>query len=108
MKMEILNEENKEEIIRGREIFRKIMYKIETEFNDYSDFGKADISELLHWLYEELSGKTEILQEEEFEWNTMGIKVFRLKKYKQYWEPEGVGVFKNVSLLALRDDLYNS
>lgn len=63
MKMEILNEENKEEIIRGREIFRKIMYKIETEFNDYSDFGKADISELLHWLYEELSGKTEILQE---------------------------------------------
>ena len=51
---------------------------------------KEKISELLYWLYEELSSRIGISQEEKFEWNTMGIKLFRLKKYKKYWEPRGI------------------
>ena len=87
---EILNEKNDEEIIRGREILKKIIYKVEPEFNKYSDLDKEKISELLYWLYEELSSRIGISQEEKFEWNTMGIKLFRLKKYKKYWEPRGI------------------
>ena len=90
MREEILNEKNDEEIIRGREILKKIIYKVEPEFNKYSDLDKEKISELLYWLYEELSSRIGISQEEKFEWNTMGIKLFRLKKYKKYWEPRGI------------------
>ena len=66
------------------------VYKVEPEFNKYSDLDKEKISELLYWLYEELSSRIGISQEEKFEWNTMGIKLFRLKKYKKYWEPRGI------------------
>ena len=90
MREDILNEKSDKEIIRGREILKKIIYKIEPEFNEYSDEDKEKISELLCWLYEELSSGIKISKEEEFEWNTMGIKIFRLKKYKQYWEPRGM------------------
>lgn len=90
MREAILNEENDKEIIRGREIFKKIIYKIEPEFEEYSDLDKVNISKMLYQLYGELSSRIEVLQDEKFEWNNIGIKVFRLKKYKKYWEPRGV------------------
>ena len=90
MREAILNEENDKEIIRGREIFKKIIYKIEPEFEEYSDLDKVNISKMLYQLYGELSSRIEVLQDEKFEWNNIGIKFFRLKKYKKYWEPRGV------------------
>ena len=90
MREAILNEENDKEIIRGREILKKIVCKIEPEFEKYSDLDKVKISELLYQLYGELSSIIELLQDEKFEWNNIGIRIFRLKKYKKYWEPRGV------------------
>lgn len=87
MKKAILNEENNEEIIRGREIFKRFVRKIEKDFKNYSEVDKEKLSELLYQFYKELSNKIEISQREEFEWNSIGIELFRLKKYKKYWEP---------------------
>ena len=78
---------NNEEIIRGREIFKRFVRKIEKDFKNYSEVDKEKLSELLYQFYKELSNKIEISQREEFEWNSIGIELFRLKKYKKYWEP---------------------
>lgn len=86
MKKEILNEKNNEEIMRGREIFKKFVRKIEKDFNNYSEVDKEKLSELIYQFYKELSNKIEISQRKEFEWNSIGIELFRLRKYKKYWK----------------------
>lgn len=88
MRDEVLKEKNNEEIIRGRITLKKTINKILADYNKYSDDDKESISRLLYEIYNELDNKAGITQSEEYEWNVIGIKIFRLRKYKKYWEPK--------------------